>query len=131
MTSLATGVRVTTTPPVAIKNARLVVIDNPASAWDESDHRAYSPLDTDWARDNRDLLDEAAHDLIRPHLAAEWRKHGLTVRFEDGRFHPDRGDEVEPANETYWGVWQAAANQVTTEALLERAGIDPNNYLRS
>jgi hypothetical protein len=124
---------VSTVPSVTADTAdtRRIVIDNPVCAWDESDHHAYCALDTDWVSDHRHALDEAAHDLIRSHLAAAWRERGLTVRFEDGRFHADHGNEVTPDNKTYWAVWQAASDQVTTEALLTRAGIDPNNYLRS
>jgi hypothetical protein len=126
MTSLATDERVTTTA------LPLLVTDSVRAAWDDSDHRAYASLDTGWVRENSDYLAPFAYDLIRPFLAAGWREHSLVLRVEeDGGFEPDRGNEVEPAREIYHAVWQKAADQITTEALLTRAGIDPNSYLRS
>lgn len=123
-TATATDERVTAIPAV--------VVDSVRAAWDDSDHDAYAPLDTDWVKKNSDYLAPFAYELIRPFLAAAWRERGLVLLVEeDGGFRADRGDEVEPERETYHVVWQKAADQVTTEALLTRAGIDPNNYLRS
>ena len=109
-----------------------VVVDSVRAAWDDSDQDAYSPLDTDWVKAYRDYLDPFAHELIRPFLAAAWRVQGLVLRVEeDGGFHPDRGNEVDPDAALRWAVWQSAADRITTEALLERAGIDPNHYLHA
>ena len=109
----------------------LVVVDAPAYAWDYSAQAAVYALESGFADRYSDLLASAGRELIRPFLAAAWREtHGLTVRFEDGKFRADFGNEVDLPNEAYWPVWQTAADQVTTEALLVAAGFD-RDYLRA
>jgi hypothetical protein len=100
-----------------------VVADNPGYAWDESDQAAVYSLDRGFVSAHRELLDQAAYDLIRPFLVSAWRKRGLTVQFEHdrNRFTSDTTPD-DPDTTTYHAVWQEAADQVTTEALLDRAG---------
>lgn len=124
------------TPPAAVPAAqtpttqvqvvtRTRVVDCPSYAWDNSDQAAREDINTDFYSLYRPELAAAAHELIRTHLIAEWRKVGRLARLVDGREFTAVTDT--PAefvgDEQRWAVWQAAANQVSGEELVFAAGL--------
>ena len=103
---------------------RTRVVDCPSYAWNNSDQVAREELGSFYGEFHH-LLDEAAHELIRPLLIAEWRRTGRLVRlvdehtFLDGQESPD---EFVP-DEQRWAVWQAAADQISGAELVFAAGL--------
>lgn len=93
-----------------------VIYDCASNAWDECGATTLG----DFGRLYREDLDDAGRELIRPLLIAAWRKRGYRVQLLDpASINRMSGDpNVDPPNETYWQVWQEAADQVDADALL-------------
>lgn len=103
---------------------RTKVVDCPSYAWDNSDQAAAHDLGTFYGL-HRPELDGAAHELIRQHLIAGWRRAGRLCRLVDGGEFTrvtDTPDEFVP-DEQRWAVWQAAADQITGAELVFAAGL--------
>ena len=115
----------TPTPAAPVRVVtRTKVVDCPTYAWDNSDQAARDELGAFYSEYSA-LLDEAAHELIRAHLLAEWRKAGRLARLVDGREFTrvtDTPAEFVP-DEQRWAVWQAAADKVSGEELVFAAGL--------
>jgi hypothetical protein len=98
------------------------IFDCAENAWDEVGATGLG----DFGRLYREDLDDAGRELIRPLLIAGWRKRGYRVRLLDAtsinRMSPD--PNVDPPNETYWQVWQEAADQIDYSALLTAADLE-------
>lgn len=112
-------------------NTVIKVIDCPKYAWDNDDQPAIADLRDrfgfDWVCEWREDLDTAAYDLIRDYLLREWRARGFepefsddAAQFEADSYHPAPTD---PSNETYWAVWDAAAEAITADELLDKANL--------
>lgn len=114
----------------ALPATRMAIVDCPRYAWDNSDQPAVLDLrdrfDEQWVSDWRDDLDTAALDLIRDYLLTEWRTRGYEPEFMDD---VDRYEELaripstDPADKTYWAVWDAAANAITADELIDKANL--------
>lgn len=104
---------------------RTKVVDCPSYAWDNSDQAAREDINTDFYSLYRPELAAAAHELIRTHLIAEWRKAGRLARLVGDREFTavtDTPAEFVP-DEQRWAVWQAAADKVSGEELVFAAGL--------
>lgn len=106
------------------------VIDCPQYAWDNSDQPAVLDLRSaygiQWVSDFREDLDTAAIDLIRDYLIVEWRARGYEPSFmDDTAAYEDlaRIPSTDPADETYWQVWDAAAAAITADELVDKASL--------
>ena len=115
----------------ALPTTRTAIIDCPAYAWDNSDQPAILDLRErfgfQWVTDHREDLDEAADDLIRDHLLAGWRARGFEPMWTDDKaayeadsYNPAPAD---PANQTYWDVWNEAAYAITADRLIDKANL--------
>jgi hypothetical protein len=102
---------------------RTPVLDCPTYAWDESDQAARVDLGAFYSLYRADL-DADAHELIRGHLIALWRRKGVLVRVVDLKAYvAAEGRPGEPDDEQRWAVWQEAADQITAEELVFAAGL--------
>lgn len=102
----------------------LVVIDCPSYAWDESDQAARLALGDEFYGRYQHLLDKAAHELIRGHLRAEWRRLGHRVHLVEYDTYVTTGptpDVVEVLDAQRWEVWQRAADLITAAQLVHEA----------
>lgn len=115
----------------ALPATRTAIVDCPQYAWDNSDQPAIIDLrerfGTKWVSDFREDLDLAADDLIRDQLLTKWRARGFepeftddTAAYETASYTPAPTD---PANETYWEVWNEAAYAITAEQLIDKASL--------
>lgn len=108
------------------------VIDCSKYAWDNAKQQLAiydlrERFGEQWVSDFRDDLDSAAHDLMRDYLLVEWRARGFepdftddTAQFEADSYNPPPTD---PANDTYWAVWDAAADAITADELIDKANL--------
>jgi len=126
--------------PAVIRESRIqtaqrssTVVDCPAYAWDESDKAALLDLWNTFGRTFVDSYEQqltaTAHELIVDFLRAEWSARGFDVvfvlsksAFESGDAPgPDGLQYAMPDNDTYHQVWQAAADAITDQALVDKA----------
>lgn len=108
-----------TAPTTAAKT----VVDNAKYAWDNSYAEELAALPADFVRDYRDALDKAAVDAIVPHLIAAWRRRGYSVTF--GPFELlESGESRLVSNETYWAVWNEAADRLDPHELVATAELN-------
>lgn len=115
----------------ALPTTSTAITDCPAYAWDNSDQPAIIDLrerfGVRWVSDHREDLDLAADDLIRDHLLVGWRARGFEPTFTDDKaaFEADSYTPAptDPANETYWDVWNAAAYEITADQLIDKASL--------
>lgn len=108
----------------AEQEIHLVVIDCPSYAWDESDQAARLALGSEFCERYQHLLDKAAHELIRPHLRARWRRLGHRVHLVEYEAYVATGptpDVVEIPDKRRWEVWQFAADQIAAYQLVHEA----------
>jgi hypothetical protein len=115
----------TTTAPVERVITRTRVVDCPAYAWDNSDQPARDELGAAFYSLHRPELDAAAHELIRPLLIAEWRKHGRLCRLVDEAAFVAVPDGVSDYvdDKQRWTVWPTAAGQISGAELVFAAGL--------
>jgi hypothetical protein len=103
-------------PATKTRTVLPLIYDCASNAWDECGGLALG----DFGHLYREDLDDAGRELIRPLLIVAWRKRGYRVRLLDrdtaNRMSAD--PNVDPPTETYWEVWQEAADQIDSDALL-------------
>lgn len=102
--------------------ARPVVVDNAAYAWSNTTQACLAELPDDFVYDFRYQLDKAAAEAIVPFLVAAWGQLGYDVRFGTTD-EVDRSDRAVP-NETYWAVWERAADALDAHDLVVAAELN-------
>ena len=134
-TSAARMPTLTTEPPIVGVQGSRVVVDCPATAWDDSDQEAILNLRHTFGDDQvgtyESDLRRAAHVLIETHLDSEWANRefvAVYVRnmsaYESGATPgPDGTTYFVPADEVYHEVWQAAANAITDKDIVRQADL--------
>lgn len=101
---------------------RPIVVDNAAYAWSNTTQACLAALHDDFVSDYRAQLDRAAAEAIVPFLIAAWAQIDYEVRFGTTD-EVDRSDRAVP-NETYWAVWERAADALDAHDLVAAAELN-------